>query len=441
MMNLAAGSSSRRFTTVLTGVCVSLLCAATFTSSAQAISRILGTTGTHPVAITVDSHGNIYTANYGSNNVTKITPGGFYTTNWAATSSGPGAITVDSAGNIYTANAGSDNVTKITPGGFSTTNWVPAGLKPRAITLDSAGNIYTANFGSNDVSKITPGPFTNSSWAATGSNPYAITVDSAGNIYTANYGSDNVSKITPGGVSTTNWVATGSNTAAITVDSAGNIYTANINSSNVSKITPTVTNGLPDIFPAPPEKPSAPTAAAGSPGSGAATVSVTANPISAAFGTPSSYAIRATQDASKGCVVTSPSASCSVTGLTIGTAYTFTARANLNSWQTAASGASNSVTPAPKPAKPSVRWSSSAKRKTVTALITPVAGVTYTLTAKSGGKTKKGSCKNITITLGKKRVARRSCKIKLAKGKWLAAVTPKKGAAKGAANTKSYTFK
>ena len=146
MMNLAVGSSSRRCATALTGVCVSLLCAATFTSSAQAISGILGTTGTHPVAITVDSHGNVYTANYGSNNVSKITPGGVSTTNWAATSSGPGAITVDSAGNIYTANSGSNNVTRITPGGFSKTNWAATGTTPAAITVDSDGNIYTANY-------------------------------------------------------------------------------------------------------------------------------------------------------------------------------------------------------------------------------------------------------------------------------------------------------
>ncbi len=95
----------------------------------------------------------------------------------------------------------------------------------------------------------------------------------------------------------------------------------------------------------------------------------------------------------------------------------------------------------PSPVKPSVRWSSSAKRKTVTALITPVAGVTYTLTAKSGRVKKNGACKNVTITLGKKKLARRSCTIKLAKGKWLASVTPKKGAVKGTANIKSYTFK
>jgi len=157
-----------------------------------------------------------------------------------------------------------------------------------------------------------------------------------------------VSKITPGGTSTV-LGTTGDQPWGITVDSAGNIYTSNEGSSNVSKITPTVTSGTPDIFPAPPAKPSAPTAAAGSPGSGTATVTVAANQISAAFGTPSSYAISATQDASAQCVVTSPNTSCRVTGLTVGTDYTFKARANLNSWQTALSTASNSVTPAAAP--------------------------------------------------------------------------------------------
>ncbi len=411
-MNLAVGSSWRRCATVLAGVCASLLCAATFVGSAHAASAIFGTTGSFPYGIAVDSAGNIYTANIGSNNVSKITPGG--------------ASTI-----------------------LGTT-----GTSPIGIAVDSAGNIYTTNDGSNNVSKITPAG-TSTILGTTGTNPYAITVDSAGNIYTANTGSNNVSKITPGGASTI-LAATGTLPVGITVDSAGNIYTANNGSSNVSKITPTVTNGTPDIFAAPPARPSAPTAAAGGSGSGAATVTVTANPISAAFGTPSSYTVSATQDASKQCIVTSPTTSCSVTGLTIGAAYTFTARANLNSWQTAASAASNSVTPAaavpdptptpnptptPKPAKPAVTWASSAKAKSVTAVITPVAGVTYTFTATSGRITKTGACKNVTIKQGKKKLARRSCTIKLAKGKWLASVTPAKGAVKGTANTKSYTFK
>ena len=42
-------------------------------SANAATSTILGTTGTGPIAITIDSSGNIYTANYGANNVSKIT--------------------------------------------------------------------------------------------------------------------------------------------------------------------------------------------------------------------------------------------------------------------------------------------------------------------------------------------------------------------------------
>ena len=99
------------------------------------------------------------------------------------------------------------------------------------------------------------------------------------------------------------------------------------------------------------------------------------------------------------------------------------------------------VSPVVPPAKPAVVWSSSAKAKTVTAVITPLAGVTYTLSAKSGAVTKAGVCKNVMVKQGKKKVARRSCTVKLAKGTWLASVTPAKGAVKGTVNSKSYTFK
>jgi streptogramin lyase len=76
------------------------------------VSTILGTTGNIPYGITIDSAGNIYTANTGANNVSKITPLGVSTI-LGTTGSTPLGITVDSAGNIYTANGGSDNVTLI----------------------------------------------------------------------------------------------------------------------------------------------------------------------------------------------------------------------------------------------------------------------------------------------------------------------------------------
>jgi len=198
------------------------------------ISSVFGTTGTSPNDITIDDTGNIYTADYGSDTVTKITPGGVSTT-LGTTGTNPFAITIDDTGNIYTANSDSNDVTKITPGGVSTI-FGTTGLVPVAITIDDNGNIYTANSDSNNVTKITPGGVS-TILGTTGSLPQAITVDGSGNVYTANTDNNTVTKITPGGVSTI-FGTTGSNPSGITVDSLGNIYTANSGSNNVTKITP-----------------------------------------------------------------------------------------------------------------------------------------------------------------------------------------------------------
>ncbi|MFM8867683.1 MAG: hypothetical protein ACKOFZ_05305, partial [Ilumatobacteraceae bacterium] len=83
--------------------------------TAAVTSTILGNTGDEPFAIVVDSSGNVYTANWASDNVTKITPSGVSSI-LGTTGTRPAGITVDSSGNVYTANYGSNNVTKITPG-------------------------------------------------------------------------------------------------------------------------------------------------------------------------------------------------------------------------------------------------------------------------------------------------------------------------------------
>ena len=111
MMSFVAGGSWRRVAGGVAAAGAALLCAAAFAPPAEGVSTTnWAATGSNPVAIAVDSAGNIYTANLGADNVSKITPDGVSTTNWAATGSSPAAIAVDSAGNIYTANSGSDNV-------------------------------------------------------------------------------------------------------------------------------------------------------------------------------------------------------------------------------------------------------------------------------------------------------------------------------------------
>ncbi len=204
------------------------------------VSSILGTTGTNPSGIAIDSAGNVYTANGGNNNVTKITPAGVSSI-FGTTGTNPSGIAIDSAGNVYTSNFGSNNVTKITPSGVSSI-FGNTGTGPNSIAIDSVGNVYTANSNSNNVTKITPAGVS-SILGTTDTTPAGIAIDSAGNVYTANYNSNNVTKITPAGVSSI-FGTTGTGPIFITIDSSGNVYTSNLDSNNVTKITPSGTSSI-----------------------------------------------------------------------------------------------------------------------------------------------------------------------------------------------------
>ena len=205
-------------------------------------SSILGETGDKPNAIAVDAFGNVYTANYNSNNVSKITPDGTSSI-LGTTGVSPRGIAVDGAGNVYTANYSSNNVSKITPDGSSDI-FGEIGSGPNGIAVDAAGNnIYVVNSFSNNVSKITPDG-SSDTFGTTGSNPQGIALDVAGNAYTANANSDNISKITPDGTSSI-LGTTGDSPRGIAVDAAGNnIYVANGFSNNVSKVTPDGTSSI-----------------------------------------------------------------------------------------------------------------------------------------------------------------------------------------------------
>lgn len=94
-----------------------------------------------------------------------------------------------------------------------------------------------------------------------------------------------------------------------------------------------------------PDAPNAPTAVAGV---GSATVSVTA---ASTGGKPTSFTVTSSPDA-KTCTITVPATSCEITGLTNGTAYTFTATATNAEGTSAASAASAPVTPELNPNGP-----------------------------------------------------------------------------------------
>ena len=201
-------------------------------------------------------------------------------------------------------------------------------------------------------------------------------------------------------------------------------------------------------------------------GDASVTISITTPP---SLGPPpSSYTISAVSDATKTCVITSSTGSCTISGLTNGTPYTFTAIAHTTTpaATSIASDPSNQVTPtAPTPptpttpptpqdaallppAKPtSIIWSQGLRtfNQPITSRFTAAANTTYTITATSNTarsvetratRTARGTCRITTTKKTEKRTA--TCTIRLEKaGTWLVKITPTQNGIAGTPATKT----
>lgn len=134
-----------------------------------------------PRGIAISTSGDIYVADSNNNLIKKITSAGTVTifagsgvgsstdgTGTAATFNGPFAIAIDSSNNLYTADYFSTKIRKITPAGVVTTiagstDGYADGIgsaamfsQPSGIAVDTSGNIYVGDSANNRIRKITP---------------------------------------------------------------------------------------------------------------------------------------------------------------------------------------------------------------------------------------------------------------------------------------------
>ncbi|MBD1367388.1 gliding motility-associated C-terminal domain-containing protein [Mucilaginibacter sp. ZT4R22] len=231
--------------------------AAIYGQSSDYLGGIATATG-----VTVDAAGNVYVADWGTNQIIKITPAGQRSVfagsggrgrqdgqGVASSFNTPDALATDAAGNIYVSDQANNLIRMITPGGLVSTlagsgNAGAADGKgaaasfdnPRGLTIDANGDIYVADQANNVVRKITPDG-TVSTIAATFSTPTGVDIDADGNLYISDSSNGAIRKISKAGVVST--LATGLTfPRELRVDGTGNVYVSDQDEGRIKRISP-----------------------------------------------------------------------------------------------------------------------------------------------------------------------------------------------------------
>jgi len=215
--------------------------------------KTLGSGFKFPHGVAVDGHGNVYVADYYNNAVKEILAAGGYAT-IETLGSGfklPQGIAVDGSGDVFVSDYGNAEVKEIIAVNGSipsspTINILGSGfISPKGLAVDGSGDVFVADSGTDTVQEIVaidgviPSSPTINRAAAGFSAPWGVVLDAAGHMFVADIGSNAVFYIaSPGTFSGPNPVLGSgfSGPAGVALDGSGNVYVADSGNNAVKEI-------------------------------------------------------------------------------------------------------------------------------------------------------------------------------------------------------------
>ena len=195
--------------------------------------------GFMPLGMAIDASGNVWTANGGSENVSKLNKNGSLIGSYKVGIM-PGGIAIDASGNVWVTNYFSGNVYKLSPAGtvagiYSVSRW---GVK--GIAIDPSGDVWVT--GGRGVVKLNPSgevignyKVSSPSSALDTAGRFAVAIDTSGDVWTANGGGNTVTELNSKGA-VLGIYKVGVSPEGIAIDASGDVWTANVGSNNITEL-------------------------------------------------------------------------------------------------------------------------------------------------------------------------------------------------------------